>query len=121
MRVDGAGGAIESSESDRAERTRCTIYELGTLCAQQTIETCVDERGLVALSADAESSVLAYAGSEREGRVVVHDALNLCRVTETRAHESPLGGDGVKRGWNDVSDGERAWDGDSSDVVTEWV
>ena len=72
------------------ERTRCTIYELGTLCAQQTIETCVDERGLVALSADAESSVLAYAGSEREGRVVVHDALNLCRVTETRAHESPL-------------------------------
>ena len=72
------------------ERTRCTIYELGTLCAQQTIETCVDERGLVALSADAGSSVLAYAGSEREGRVVVHDALNLCRVTETRAHESPL-------------------------------
>ena len=72
------------------ERTRCTVYELGTLCAQQTIETAACDKGLVALSADAESSVLAYPGSETEGTVVVHDALNLCSITEVRAHRSPL-------------------------------
>ena len=72
------------------ERTRCTIYELGTLARQQTIDTVACERGLVALSADAESSVLAFAGSASEGKVVVHDALNLCGICEVRAHRTPL-------------------------------
>ena len=69
------------------ELNRVTIHELGTLRALQTIETASDPLGLMALSADAESSVLAYADGNA---VKVHDALNLCGIAECRPHRSPL-------------------------------
>jgi len=69
------------------EATRVTIHELGTLRALQTMETANDPLGLLALSAEAESSVLAYA----DGCVVkAHDALNLCGLCEVRPHRSAL-------------------------------
>jgi len=72
------------------ESTKATIYELGTLCAMQTIETWENERGLAALSAEAESSVLALPSRQGVGVVAVHDGLNLCATTTVRAHASAL-------------------------------
>lgn len=72
------------------ESRKASIYELGTLCAMQTIETAENERGLVALSANAESSVIALPSPHGAGVVAVHDGFNLCATTTVRAHASAL-------------------------------
>ena len=72
------------------ESRKASIYELGTLCAMQTLETAENERGLVALSANAESSVIALPSPHGAGVVAVHDGFNLCATVTVRAHASAL-------------------------------
>lgn len=66
------------------------VHELGTLCVQRTIDTVSNPRGVCALSADADSSLLALPSSTSAGTVVVHDCINLHVVCEVAAHNSPL-------------------------------
>jgi autophagy-related protein 18 len=66
------------------------VHELSTLCVQRTIDTVQNPRGVCALSADDDSSLLALPAHAHAGSVVVHDCLNLHVVCELQCHNSPV-------------------------------
>ena len=72
------------------EERRAVVHELSTLCVQRTIDTVQNPRGVCALSADDDSSLLALPAHAHAGSVVVHDCVNLHVVCELTCHNSPV-------------------------------
>ena len=72
------------------EERRAVVHELSTLCVQRTIDTVQNPRGVCALSADDDSSLLALPAHAHAGSVVVHDCVNLHVVCELQCHNSPV-------------------------------
>ena len=73
-----------------ALETKLHFFELSTMKLLHTLETAPNPRGLVELSAEADSCHCALPAGQPEGQALLFDAANLCALNTVQAHRSKL-------------------------------